>query len=55
MQTLGIQSPTRPENAAIGDGDLIVVTAGARGGEDIQPLTGVTRSELTSFFFAVSL
>ena len=55
IQTLGIQSPTRPENVAIGNGDDIAVTASARDGEGTQPLTGAMRSKWLLLFLIVSL
>jgi len=55
IQTLRIQSPTRPENVAIGDGGDIVVTASAKDGEGTQPLTGATRSKWPLTFLIVSL
>ena len=53
FKLLGIQSPTRPENVATGDGGHIVVMASARGGEVTQPVIGATRSKATSLFLAV--
>lgn len=53
FKLLGIQSPIRPENVAIGDGGDIVVMASARDGEVTQPVTGATRSKSTSLFLAV--
>lgn len=53
FKLVGIQSPTRPENVAIGDGGDIVVMASARAGEVTQPVTGATRSKATFLFLAV--